>query len=76
VAGDGLRSGAGESADFPTEVKEVVAMCAESTIGDPPCDLLNAPHIGVPTQEVNEKLDDEHMFTHGFRGILFMFLPL
>jgi hypothetical protein len=43
---------------------------AESAIGDPPCDLLNAPHIGVPTHEINEKLDDKRMFTHGFGGIL------
>jgi hypothetical protein len=27
VAGNGLRRGAGESAAFPTEVREVVAMC-------------------------------------------------
>ena len=28
VAGDGLRSGSGESAELPTEVKEVLAMFA------------------------------------------------
>jgi hypothetical protein len=27
VAGDGLRGGSGESAEFPTDVKEVGAMC-------------------------------------------------
>jgi hypothetical protein len=28
VVGDGLRRGAGESAEFPTSVKEALAMCA------------------------------------------------
>jgi hypothetical protein len=32
VTGDGLRRGSGESAEFPTEVKEVLAMFGISTI--------------------------------------------
>ncbi len=34
VAGDGLRGGSGESAEFPTSVKGVVAMFAPSTLYD------------------------------------------
>ena len=49
---------------------ESVVPLPEDDISDPSCDLLNAPHIGVPTHEVNEMIDDERMFTHSLGCVL------